>query len=510
MRDEDWGKEGAADAGTNEFARMLEQFESSREAGTPAVGSRVRGRIVQLGPEISFVDFGGRSEGSIETVLLRDADGNLTCQVGDAVELFVIDSKDQVILAPSVRAEPSVAYSQVLDAHRAGMPVTGRVSGQNSGGLEVDIAGLRGFCPFSQVEAGFCPDPSIYLGRTLEFLVQEVGEGGKKLVVSRKALLRRQEEERLRELLASLHEGAEMEGAVARLESFGAFVDLGGVDGLVHVSEIRHERTESPAEVLSVGQTVRVKILGISQKEGGRPKISLSMKAVAPDPWDDVNDRFWAGRKIEGAVVRLTDFGAFVNLAPGIDGLVHVSEIDLRPVAHPKDALTVGQVVRAAVLSVDASRRRISLSIKDVLAAEAPPVDGDAAAGGAVQTAAEPRNPTPGDLADGWVAGVKPYGLFVDLPAYGHRARGLVPHEETGEKQGTDLTRRFRVGDQLRVEIVDVDAEGKIRLSLTRARDRAENAQFQSFQQNQTASSKTPSTGMAEAWQKALEKKKGE
>jgi small subunit ribosomal protein S1 len=498
---EDW-REDDDRARSAEFARILEQFESSREAETPPVGHQVHGRIVQIGEETSFVDFGGRSEGALATLFLRDEEGNLTAQVGDMIDLYVVDNKDQVVLAPSVRAEPTAALSQVLDARRTGMPVTGRVTGMNAGGLEVDVAGLRGFCPVSQVDAGYCPDPSVYLGRTLQFLVSEVGEGGRKLVLSRKALLRREEEEAARRLLASLQPGTEIDGTVSRLESFGAFVDLGGVDGLVHVSEIRYERTEHPSEVLSVGQKVRVKVLDVKDAQGGRPRISLSIRAAAPDPWDEAEERYWPGRRVQGIVVRLTDFGAFVNLSPGIDGLVHVSEVDLKPVRHARDVLKAGQPVDVVVLSIDREKRRISLSIKDALAADQASPEGTAAGA----STAEPKSPAAGDLAEGWVAGIKPYGLFVDLPAYGHRARGLVPFEETGEKPGTDLARRFHVGDALRVEITDVDAEGKIRLSMVRAKQRAEQAEFEHYRK--AAQAPKANTAMADALRRAIEGKK--
>jgi small subunit ribosomal protein S1 len=559
-----------------DFGRILAEFESSREAATPDVGSRVHGKIVQIGEGTSFVDFGGRSEGAIETAYFRNEAGELTVAVGDTVDLFVIDSKDQVILAPSVRAEPAVALSQVVDARRTGMPISGQVVGLNAGGLEVEVAGLHGFCPVSQVDAGYCPDPSVYLGRSLEFLVTEIGEGGKRLVLSRRALLRRQEEERARALLGTLDEGQELDGTVTKVERFGAFVDLGGVEGLVHVSEIRYERVENPADVLSPGMAVRVKVLSVTEKEGQRPRISLSMKAAAPDPWDQVDELYWVGRRARGVVARLADFGAFITLSPGIDGLVHVSEIDLKPVAHPRDVLKVGQAIEVVVLSVDREKRRISLSIRDALAADQAALEmaeamgtGGGAGGGAagssgsaagagsppsasgtgggpsaVGSAAgagspgggsgagaggpgagssaigpaasvEPRTPRTGDLADGWVASIKPYGLFVDLPAYGHRARGLVPFEETGEKPGTDLARRFKVGDQVRVEILPSETEGKIRLSMTRAQRHAEDASFRSFQASSPAGGgpgKGPNTAMAEALRRAMEdqqKKRG-
>jgi small subunit ribosomal protein S1 len=194
-----------------------------------------------------------------------------------------------------------------------------------------------------------------------------------------------------------------------------------------------------------------------------------------------------------------------VNLAPGIDGLVHVSEIDHRPVAHPRDALSVGQAVNAVVLSVDRDRRRISLSIKDLLAAPPSTDEVQSEPVKPVPVVPVPRDPTVGDLTEGRVAGIKPYGLFVDLPAYGSRTRGLLPHEETGEKPRADLGRRFKVGDALQVEIIDVREDGKIRLSLTRAGRRTEQEEFRSFKER-SAPPPGGNTAIAEAMRRALEK----
>src|SRR5438094_96218 len=182
------------------------------------------------------------------------------------------------------------------------------------GGLEVELGGVRGFCPVSQVEAAFCADPSVYVGRTLQFLVTELDEARGTAVLSRKALLRREEQEKASRLLASLKPGDEIEGSVTRLEPFGAFVNIGGVDGLVHVSEISHDRTAHPRDALAEGQKVRVRVLRIDRLKDDRPRIGLSIKAAAPDPWANVGERFTKGLRVRGAVVRLTDFGAFVNL----------------------------------------------------------------------------------------------------------------------------------------------------------------------------------------------------
>ena len=369
------------DATSIEFARALEAHESAASTAAAAAGAaadivpgaRVRGKVVAVGGEHTLIDYGGRSEAVTETRQFRAEDGSLRIAAGDVLELFVIEAGDQVVLARSMRAEGPAALRQVREAHAAGVPVTGRVTGINAGGLAVDLGGARGFCPLSQIEAGFCADPSIYVGRTLEFIVTAVEDARASAVLSRRQLLRRAEEERLRKLLASLKPGDELDGTVARLESFGAFVDLGGLDGLVHVSEIRHERLGHPRDALTHGEKVRVRVLRIETGKDGRPRLALSIKAATPDPWAGIETRFVPGTRVHGVVARLADFGAFVTLAPGIDALVHVSEAAPRQVRHVREVLSPGQPVEAVVLAVDPVKKRISLSIREALSALTPP-----------------------------------------------------------------------------------------------------------------------------------------
>ena len=367
-------------AAASEFAQALAEYDrggqtvSTAAANNVVVGMRVQGTVVSVGDTDVLVDFGGRHEAVAETRQFRNEDGTVRVKAGDALELFVVEAGDEIRLAPSIRADAHNALRLVREAKANGVPVSGRVAGLNSGGLDVDLGGVRGFCPMSQIELGFCADPSQYVGRTLEFAVTAVEEGRRGAVLSRRQLLKRAEEEAARERVATLKPGDELEGTVARLEAFGAFVDLGGVDGMVHVSEIRHERTGHPNQVLHEGDRVRVRVLRIDTGKDGRPRIALSIKAAAPDPWSDVAQRFTAGTRIQGRVARLTDFGAFVTVAPGVDGLVHVSEISHQRIQHPKDALKPGQIVEALVQAVDPERKRLSLSIKKTL--ERPPAPG--------------------------------------------------------------------------------------------------------------------------------------
>ena len=363
----------------DEFASALEAFERAappgaaapRERGRIAAGMKVRGTVVAIGAEHVLLDIGSRSEAVADLSHFRNEDGSLRIAMGEALDLFVLDAGDQVVLAPSLRADPGSALRQVRDAHAGGVPVAGRVTGLNAGGLEVDVGGARGFCPLSQIENGYCADPSTYVGRTLEFLVTGIEDSRRSFVLSRRQLLRRAEEEETRRRLAALKPGDELDGTVARLEAFGAFVSLApGLDGLVHVSEIQYGRVSHPRDVLREGDRVRVRVLRIEAGRDNRARIALSIKASAPDPWSDIQQRFAAGMRVRGMVASLAEFGAFVTLAPGIDGLVHVSEIAPHRTERVKDALTVGQEIEAIVMAVDMTKKRISLSIRAALAAD--------------------------------------------------------------------------------------------------------------------------------------------
>lgn len=453
------------EASSAEFAKALQEFErrqSGAEAAAHAearleVGARVSARVVSIGESHVLFDFGGRSEAVAETPQFRNEDGSMGIIPGDQLDLYVIESGEQVVLAKTAgagkggggKAERAAALAALREASNAGVPVSGRVTGTNSGGLTVDVGGVRSFCPVSQIENGFCADPGVYVGQTLEFLVTSIEEGRGSAVLSRRKLLRRSEEASGRQLLAQLSPGDEREAVVRRLEPFGAFVDLGGVDGLVHVSEIRHERTNHPKEALQVGERVKVRVLKVESGKDGRARIALSIKAATPDPWAGVAERFTPGQRVSGTVVRLTEFGAFVTLAPGIDGLVHVSEAATHRIASVKDALKKNQAVEAVVLAVDPEKRRIALSVRQALEGSLPPA----------------REPRVGEVLEGRVGNAVTFGVFVDLPEFGARASGLLPRELSGQPREADLKEHFKVGQPLRVEVIEL-REGKIRLGL--------------------------------------------
>ena len=358
-----------------DFGAALEAFESAhpapaaagdrRETGEPRVGGRVSGRVVSIGSDTVLVDIGGRSEGVADARVLRAEDGTLAVEVGQELEWFVVGTGEQVQLSRTPRAPAGRSLAAVRQAREAGLPVRGRVTSVNKGGLTVDVDGVRAFCPLSQIEEGFVADAAPYVGRALEFRVTEVDEARTRVVLSRRQFLKQQHEAEARERVAALSTGQDVEGRVTRLEPFGAFVDLGGVEGMVHVSEISHTRLAHARDALALGETVHARVLRVDKGRDGRPRVALSIRAGAPDPWADVAQRFAVGTRVPGVVVRLADFGAFVNLAPGIDGLVHVSQVSESRIGHVREVLSPGQAVDVVVLAVEQERKRISLSMRE-------------------------------------------------------------------------------------------------------------------------------------------------
>ncbi|MCK5796884.1 MAG: S1 RNA-binding domain-containing protein [Deltaproteobacteria bacterium] len=431
------------------------------------VGEVVEGTVVSIGENYVFIDVGGKSEASVDRKEIEE-EGELTLVVGDKFAAYVVAVEPEVELSRAM-ARGHLNKAALEDAHDMGIPVEGKVTGVNKGGLEVEFNGARAFCPISQIELGFCEDPSRYLEETLEFRVIEFKEGGRNIVVSRRALLEEEQKERAEEIKDQLFEGAEFDGRVATLQPYGAFVDIGGIQGMVHISQISHARIEHPNEVLSEGQTVRVQIVKVEPdpKHPERQRIALSMKALLGDPWDEQVSLLREGENVEGKVVRIQPFGAFVELSPGIDGLVHISEMADRRINTPSDVVKVGDTVRATILRVDREAKRISLSLRQA---------SDEAEGG------ERVEVRVGELVAVLVDQIKPFGLFVTIKNAGRNARGLIPTEETGAGRNANLRRVFPEGKELKAMITEIDGEtGKIRLSIKAGAEMAETEDYSSY-----------------------------
>lgn len=295
----------------------------------------------------------------------RDADINTFVKAGDTLEVLVLrqvvgkDTDTVTFLVSKKRLEARKAWDKLVG--REGEVVTVKGTRAVKGGLSVEFEGLRGFIPASMIDTRFIRNTEKFVGQDFDAKIKEVDAAENRFILSRRDVVEETAAEARKEIFSKIAVGSVVTGKVARLTNFGAFIDLGGVDGLVHITELSHERNASPKSVVAVGDEVEVKVLAIDEEEG---RVSLSLKATTPGPWDGVEQKLAQGDVVEGKVKRLTDFGAFVEVLPGIDGLVHISQISHKRVENPKDALSVGQEVTVKVLEVNADAERVSLSIK--------------------------------------------------------------------------------------------------------------------------------------------------
>jgi small subunit ribosomal protein S1 len=348
------------------MATLLEgQDDGAGGAQEAKAGDRVSGVVVRIGEEEAFVDFGGRSEGVIRVDELKGEDGGIAFQPGDPIEAFIVGDSGEVVLSryPSGEARQS---DMLYKAFKSGRPVEGTVMAVNKWGLGVSVEGLRAFCPVSQIDTDFTENLESLRHRSMAFKIIRFRDRGRSIVLSRRALVVAEQAKDAGAVRERVTEGAELSGSVTRLENFGAFVDLGArVEGLIHVSELRHERVVHPQDVLQPGQEVKVKVIAVKDLGNRRKeRISLSLKALEKSPWTEARARFRAGSVVTGKVESLEDFGAFVELAPNVRGMIHVSEMSSRRVNHPRDVLSSGQEVKVAILEIDDRRQRFRLSMK--------------------------------------------------------------------------------------------------------------------------------------------------
>ena len=347
----------------NEFEELL---NSVSEVNT---GDVVTAEVISVDNDQANVVIEGTG---IEGVLTRreltnDRDANVAdlVKVGETLEVLVLrqvvgkDTDTVTYLVSKKRLEARKAWDKLVGREEEVVTVKGTRAVK--GGLSVEFEGLRGFIPASMIDTRFVRNTEQFVGQEFDAKIKEVDPAENRFILSRREVVEAEAAEARKEVFSKLEVGSIVTGKVARLTSFGAFIDLGGVDGLVHVTELSHERNVSPKSVVTVGEEVEVKILDLNEEEG---RVSLSLKATTPGPWDGVEQKLAKGDVVEGTVKRLTDFGAFVEVLPGIDGLVHVSQISHKRIENPKEALKVGQEVQVKVLEVNADAERVSLSIK--------------------------------------------------------------------------------------------------------------------------------------------------
>jgi small subunit ribosomal protein S1 len=359
-----------------DFAAMFAEYEAAnkgkRRTPPPQPGDRVRGTVTSVGRDTVFVELeDGRGEAMIDGAELRDPDGMVTVKTGDVIDATVIEAggrgEPMVLRRQLARASGAQAPAELARAFELGLPVEGTITAVNKGGVDVTVAGLRGFCPISQLDTRRTEDASGMVGQKLMFRITKYEEDrrGPNLVLSRRALLEEDARARAVETRAKLQVGAVLPGVVTGLKDFGAFIDLGGIEGMLHVSEIGFSRVTRPADVLAIGQPVTVQVIRIEKRDDpNRPEqVALSLKALAADPWEEAASRFPAGTRVAGTVMRVEPFGAFVELAPGVEGLAHISTLGGgKPLRHARDAVKPGDRLEVTVTAVDRERRRLSLA----------------------------------------------------------------------------------------------------------------------------------------------------
>lgn len=425
------------------FEELLNNYTEKLDAEVQ-VGDLIRGKIISITDSTTFVETSTKLDGVVETSELRDEEDKLTVKLGDEIELYVVkQSESEIRLSKSLSgydADPTVLY----DAYEKKIPVSGKVIEVIKGGFSVTVMQKRAFCPISQIDAHFVDTPEDYVGETLEFLITRIEKGGKNIVISRRNLLEKEFKKNRENFLQEIKPGVLIEGTVTKIMDFGAFVELTpGVEGLVHISELSWARDSKVSNVVNQGDKVTVKVLGIKKNEK-KPglQISLSIKQVSSDPWNSITERYKVGDRLTGKVTQIADFGAFIEIEAGIEGLVHNSELSYdRRIRKASDFLESRQKVYVAIKEIDSGRRRLSLSIRD---AEGDPWSN-------VTTLFQE-----GKTVSGRLEQKEKFGYFVQLAP---GITGLVPRSAISNSSMKNDIEKMQPGEEMNVTVIDVDED---------------------------------------------------
>jgi small subunit ribosomal protein S1 len=473
---------------SEDFAAM---FEASIKAKRFERGQTLEGRIVAIGPEVAFIDVGGKGEATIEVDELKDADGDLEVAVGDRIQAMVVSTMGGLTLSRKL-ARGAATERQLEDAFRAGLPVEGKVEKAVKGGYEVSIGRQRAFCPISQIDTPRTDAPA-HEGHVYEFRIIEYKEGGRNIVVSRRALLEEQQRASAAEIRRSIVAGAVLTGRVASVRDFGACVDLGaGVQGLLHVSEMGWSRVSDTSQVVTPGEEITVKVLRV---DDDAQKISLGLKQLTADPWSSVHETYEIGQVLTGRVSRIAEFGAFVELEPGVEALAHASTFAPTGRSEGWSSLVApGTTGAFEILSIDLEKKRIGVALVP---------EGSARAGTAVRSSSEI---VPGARLTGKVERHEKFGVFVFL-APGRT--GLIPSSETGVAKEGDIARAFPIGADVEVVVLEVDPSGRrIRLSAKAIQDAHEAEELRAYAERADAAPAEGFGSLADKLRGALEPRK--
>ena len=430
---------------TESFAQL---FEESLKTIETRPGSIVRGVVVSIDKDIVLVDAGLKSESAIPAEQFKNAQGELEIQVGDEVDVAldaVEDGFGETLLSRE-KAKRHEAWLMLEKAYEEAATVTGVINGKVKGGFTVELNGIRAFLPGSLVDVRPVRDTLHLEGKELEFKVIKLDQKRNNVVVSRRAVIESENSAERDQLLENLQEGMEVKGIVKNLTDYGAFVDLGGVDGLLHITDMAWKRVKHPSEIVNVGDEITVKVLKFDRE---RTRVSLGLKQLGEDPWVAIAKRYPESTKLTGRVTNLTDYGCFVEIEEGVEGLVHVSEMDwTNKNIHPSKVVNVGDVVEVMVLDIDEERRRISLGLKQCKS-------------NPWQLFAETHNK--GDRVEGKIKSITDFGIFIGLDG---GIDGLVHLSDISwNVAGEEAVREYKKGDEIAAVVLQVDAERE-RISL--------------------------------------------
>lgn len=470
------------------FAELFESYEAGMSDNIK-VGDRISGRVISVDGSNVYVETGSKVDGVAELEEFLDEDGKPSVAEGDTVELYVTAcTASEIRLSKALSGQGGIEI--LREAFENKVPVEGKVSGTCKGGYNVEMAKRRVFCPISQIDNRYVEDAEEYVGETYLFQIIKFENNGRNIVVSRRELLMREQEEAAASFLETVSEGTVIEGSVVRLAPFGAFVELvPGVEGMVHVSELGWGRVDDPADVLKPGETVRAKILEIKQDAKGKLRIGLSIKQAMTDPWDDLPQAIKPGERLKGTVTRLAPFGAFVELVPGIEGLVHLSEMSYtKRVMKAEEIVSPGDEVMVSVKDVDAEKRRVSLSIKEA--------DGDPWSDVAERFAV-------GQVLEGTVEKREQFGIFITLAP---GITGLLPKSRYSRAKNAADFEKLVPGDTIKIKITEIrQTERKVTLGL----EGQEETESQDWKRYKPATSSSKPMGLlGEKLQQAFDAKK--
>jgi small subunit ribosomal protein S1 len=427
------------------FAALLNE---SMGVANSLEGTVVKGRVISIENDIALIDVGLKSEGRVPLKEFAVGGTEPEIHVGDTVEVFLerMEDKNGEASLSREKARREEAWTQLEKSFQANDRVTGVIFGRVKGGFTVDLNGAVAFLPGSQVDIRPVRDIGPLLGSPQPFQILKMDRSRGNIVVSRRAVLEESRAEQRSELVASLKEGQILTGVVKNITDYGAFVDLGGVDGLLHVTDIAWRRINHPSEALNIGQSVKVQVIRFNAET---QRISLGMKQLEADPWEGVELKYPSGAKFKGRVTNITDYGAFVELEPGVEGLVHVSEMSwTKKNVHPGKIVSTSQEVEVMVLDVDPQKRRISLGLKQVM-----PNPWDAFI----------EEHAVGSTVEGEVRNITEFGLFIGLPG---DIDGMVHLSDIDwSRAGEEAVHDYRKGQMVKVKVLDVDVE-KERISL--------------------------------------------